>query len=62
MLAMNVLLELNVDLCVYHVPGAEHSVADALSRFHNDQALQLVPDLIIDTFTPPRDALGAAKK
>ncbi|KAG2743058.1 hypothetical protein P692DRAFT_201724192 [Suillus brevipes Sb2] len=63
MSAVHVLIELNDDLRVYHVPGAENFVADALSRFNNDQALwHLVPDLIIDTFTPPRDVLGAAEK
>jgi hypothetical protein len=60
--AVNVLIKLKVDLQVYHVSGAENSIADALSRFDNERALGLVPDLIIDDFKPPRDALGATKK
>jgi len=60
--SVDVLLKLNVDLRVYHVSGAENNVADALSRFDNDRAIRLVPDLIIDDFTPPRDSLGATKK
>jgi hypothetical protein len=59
MSAVDVLITHSVDLRVYHVPGHENVVADALSRFRNDVALQLVPDLIINTFTPPQDAMGA---
>lgn len=46
-------------LQVVHIPGANNSVADALSRFHNDIALSIVPDLIIGPFEPPRLSLGA---
>jgi len=60
--SVDVLLKLNVDLHVYHVSGAENNVADALSCFDNDRAIRLVPDLIIDDFTPPQDSLGATKK
>jgi hypothetical protein len=59
MSAVDVLITHNIDLRVYHVPGHENVIADALSCFHNDVALQLVPGLIIDNFTPPQDAMGA---
>ena len=63
------------DLRVLHVPGADNSVADALSRFDFSRALDLVPSLTIHSFStftwtsgfderrifsPPREMLGAA--
>jgi hypothetical protein len=51
-----------LDARVLHVPGLKNVVADALSRFNNPLALQLVPGLQIFTFQPPRGTLGAAKK
>jgi hypothetical protein len=62
MSAVDVLIDLNVDLRVYHVAGTENNVADALSHFDNNRALGLVPDLIIDEFTPPWNVLGASQK
>jgi hypothetical protein len=60
MSAVDVLIAHGIDLRVYHVPGHENVVADALSRFNNELALQLVPGLLIDHFQPPQDAMGAA--
>lgn len=46
-------------LQVVHIPGADNSVADALSRFRNDIALSLAPGLTIGPFQPPLLSLGA---
>lgn len=62
MSAVDVLLQLHIDLRVFHVSGADNQVADALSRFNNDAARRFAPGLIIASFTPPRDALGASTK
>jgi hypothetical protein len=61
MSAVDVLITHNIDLHVYHVPGHENVIADALSRFHNDVALRVAPGLVINSFTPPRDAMGASE-
>lgn len=62
MSAIDVLLKHKMDLRVFYIPGPQNIVADALSRYKNDLATTLVTGLQIDTFTPPQDALGAAKK
>jgi hypothetical protein len=62
MSAIDVLIEDEVDLCVYHIPGKDNLIVDPLSRFKNKLALLLSLGLIIRTFTPPRDALGESKK
>ncbi|KZT19402.1 hypothetical protein NEOLEDRAFT_1077945 [Neolentinus lepideus HHB14362 ss-1] len=60
--SVNVLLDHSIELHVLHVPGLQNKVADALSRFRNDEVLALSPHLQIGTFQPPQDALGAAKQ
>ena len=60
--AMNVVLDHQIDFRVLHVRGVDNPIADALSRFKNDLAISLCPGLIIQSFEPPRDALGAASK
>lgn len=60
--SVDVLLLHDIELRVLHVPGKLNSVADAISRWKNSVAVALVPGLSIHPFTPPRDALGAAKK
>jgi len=62
MSSVDVLIEDQLDLRVYHIPGKENLIADPLSRFKNILAQVLSPHLIIGTFIPPQDALGAAKK
>jgi hypothetical protein len=47
---------------VYFVPGNQNVIADYLSRFLNAEALRLAPNLQIQVFEPPRDALGVAQK
>jgi hypothetical protein len=59
---VDILLETDIDLRVLHVPGTENIVADALSRFQFQTALNIVPDLKITSFQPPLWSLGAAKK
>lgn len=49
----------SVDLRVYHVPGTENSVADAISRFDSTKLARLAPNLRIFDFKPPRLPLGA---
>ena len=48
----------SLDVRVCHVPGEQNVIADAISRHNFQLATQLVPDLAIYPFTPPRDALG----
>jgi hypothetical protein len=52
-----------IQLRVIHIPGHQNSVADALSRGHLHIVADDVPDIVIDTFSPPliRRELGATK-
>ena len=49
-----------LDLRIFHIAGERNYVADAISRQLFDVAIQHVPNLMIASFTPPQDALGAA--
>jgi hypothetical protein len=60
--AIDYLRDHHIDSRVLHVPGFKNTVADALSRFNNAYALQLVPGLKIYSFLPPHGTLGAPKK
>ena len=60
--SIDMLLEDKVDLRVFHIPGTDNIIADALSRYKNNLATLLSPNLIIGTFLPPQDVLGAPKK
>ena len=60
--SIDMLLEDEVDLHVFHIPGKDNIIADVLSRYKNNLATLLSPNLIIGTFLPPQDALGAPKK
>ena len=62
MSTVNILLHFDVDLRVAHVPGNHNIIADALSRYHNELIVDLVPSAQIFTFEPPRDALGVPQK
>ncbi|KAL1671003.1 hypothetical protein EV122DRAFT_227239 [Schizophyllum commune] len=57
--SVDLLLKFDRELRVFHVPGTENGVADALSRFENARAMQLVPGLIIRPFLPPQLSDGA---
>jgi hypothetical protein len=59
---INSLIEHQIDAQVLHIPGDVNLVADALSHFNNEHALQLCPGLHITTFTPPQGMLGACQK
>ena len=58
----DILIANDLDLRVLHVPGSLNIVADALLRFQFAHALDVVPDLKISPFQPPRWTLGAAEK
>jgi hypothetical protein len=62
MSAIDVLIEDEIDLCVYHTPSKDNVIADLLSRFKNKLAQLLSPGLIIGSFIPPQDALRETKK
>ena len=49
-----------LDVHTYHIPGNINVIADAISRNNFALAHRHVPGLSILSFTPPRDALGAA--
>jgi hypothetical protein len=61
-IAIDALIERQVDARVLHIPGDDNTIADALSRFNNVLALELAPQLRITNFTPPRGTLGAVRK
>jgi len=58
--AVDLLLDHGVDLRVFHIPGQDNIVADALSRFRFDTVALYAPSLRIFKFQPPRLKLGAA--
>ncbi|EMD33083.1 hypothetical protein CERSUDRAFT_57208, partial [Gelatoporia subvermispora B] len=60
--AIDVRIDLDLDVHVHWIPGQENTVADALSRGALDRALEIHPGLNILPFIPPQDALGACKK
>jgi hypothetical protein len=62
MSSIDVLIKDQIDLRVYHILGKDNLIADPLSRYKNKLAWLLLPGLIISTFIPPLDVLGAIKK
>lgn len=62
LIAMDAILASHVDLRVFHVAGIHNTVADCLSRWKNEDAVQVSPGLTISPFQPPRNTLGASKK
>ena len=59
---IDLILSMSSCFRVFHIPGHRNRVADALSRFENTSARELVPGLSIASFQPPRLTLGAAQK
>jgi hypothetical protein len=59
--AVDILLHSRISLHVYHIPGEENIIADALSRRLWDTARSHAGDISIHLFQPPQDALGASK-
>ena len=57
--SINARITSSLDVRVYHVPGDDNSIADAISRKNFSLARRLSPNLTILSFTPPQDALGA---
>ena len=57
--AISLLISHSIDLRVWHIPGSQNFIADALSRGLFSLAHQHLPGLIISTFQPPRVTLGA---
>ena len=60
--AVDFTINTSINAKVYFVLGNQNTIADYLSRFRNSDALRLSPNLDIQVFKPPQDALGAAKK
>lgn len=60
--AVDILIEFDIDFRCYYVPGPENFVADALSRGKTDLVHRIAPNLVLETFTPPPEALGSGKK
>jgi hypothetical protein len=58
----NILLATDHQLRVFHVPGHDNSIADAISRQSFAKAIVARPDLQIHPFEPPQMTLGATKK
>ena len=54
-------LSTSITTKVYFVPGTQNIIANHLSHFQNQDALRLVPNLCIQNFQPPQDAMGPAK-
>jgi len=59
MTAVDLALDFHVEFRVFHLPGEDNVVADALSRFRFDVLATFAPHLCIMHFIPPRLTLGA---
>jgi hypothetical protein len=57
--AIRLLLPQTTSLRVFHIPGADNAIADAISRGLFHVASSLHPALRICPFKPPQDAMGA---
>ncbi|KAI9571541.1 hypothetical protein HD554DRAFT_2005879, partial [Boletus coccyginus] len=56
---VDLIIQYDVDLRVFHVSGVDNVVADHLSCLRNDAARRCAPGISISSFQPPRNALGA---
>lgn len=52
----------DIDLQVLHIPGERNVIADAISRKLFAKSQSLIHGLVISTFIPPQQVLGAVKK
>jgi len=57
--SVRILLSTKISLRVFHVPGSDNLVADALSRHLPSTAIALSPGLQVNLFQPPRITLGS---
>jgi len=55
---VRILISSKMSLRVFHVPGADNSIVDALSRHLPMTAASMLPGLQIHHFQPPRVAMG----
>ena len=60
--ACSLLIATDHQLRVFHVPGDQNEIADAISRQLFADAIVMRPQLTINYFQPPQLPLGAAKK
>ncbi|PBK84919.1 hypothetical protein ARMGADRAFT_1088068 [Armillaria gallica] len=58
--AVDVMISHSIDLHVIHIPGPDNKIVDALSRSLFLKARKLVPCLLILSFKPPHEVLGAS--
>jgi hypothetical protein len=58
--AVDFALDFNVEFCVFHIPGKDSIVANALSHFQLDILATSALLLHISHFLPPQLMLGAA--
>ena len=56
--AMHILLNSRIALRVFHIPGTDNFVADALSRQLLATAASYLPGLQVHLFQPPHGVLG----
>ena len=56
---IELLLEFDIALCVFHIPGEDNFVADALSCLRYDIAQYHMLTVHVYPFIPPRLMLGA---
>jgi len=55
---VHILISTGISLRVFHIPGMDNSVADALSQHLPETAITLSPGLQVNLFQPPHDTLG----
>ena len=60
MAAVNLVLNFGVEFCVFHIPGENNIVADALSHFCFNTLATFAPLLQTLQFQPPQLMLGTA--
>ena len=60
--AVDFAVDNSISTKVYYVPSKQNIIANYLSRFQNAKALQLAPNMCIQLFQPPQNALGVVEK